>query len=88
MRSCRSSPWSASIPSETVTKILQAIPTCNLRDRMLFTLLYEKGMQVGEALGLLATDVDLSTDDKKIRVFAGCYSRVFGTQLDIDITSC
>ncbi len=54
---------------ETVTKILQAIPTSNLRDRALFTLLYETGIRVGEALSLLATDVDLSTDDEKIRVF-------------------
>jgi integrase/recombinase XerD len=57
------------LPPEMVTKILQAIPTANLRDRTLFTLLYETGIRVGEALGLLATDVDLSTDDEKIRVF-------------------
>jgi integrase/recombinase XerD len=54
---------------ETVTKILQAIPASNLRDRTLFTLLYETGIRVGEALSLLATEVDLSTDDEKIRVF-------------------
>jgi len=54
---------------EAVTKILQAIPASNLRDRVLFTLLYETGIRVGEALDLLATDVDLSTDDEKIRVF-------------------
>jgi integrase len=52
-----------------VTKILQAIPASNLRDRALFTLLYDTGIRVGEALSLLATDVDLSTDDEKIRVF-------------------
>jgi site-specific recombinase XerD len=54
---------------EMVTKILQAIPTSNLRDRALFTLLYETGIRVGEALGLLATEVDLTQDDEKIRVF-------------------
>ncbi len=54
---------------ETVTKILQAVPASNLRDRTLFTLLYETGIRVGEALSLLATEVDLSTDDEKIRVF-------------------
>ncbi|HEY7417282.1 MAG TPA: tyrosine-type recombinase/integrase, partial [Ktedonobacteraceae bacterium] len=53
---------------ETVTKILQAIPTSNLRDRALFTLLYETGIRVGEALGLLASEVDLAQDDEKIRV--------------------
>ncbi len=57
------------LPPETVTKILGAIPASNLRDRTLFTLLYETGIRVGEALGLLATEVDLSTDDEKIRVF-------------------
>jgi integrase/recombinase XerD len=54
---------------EIVTKILQAIPAPNLRDRALFTLLYETGIRVGEALGLLATEVDLTQDDEKIRVF-------------------
>ena len=54
---------------ETVTKILQAVPASNLRDRTLFTLLYETGIRVGEALSLLATEVDLSTDDEKIRIF-------------------
>jgi integrase/recombinase XerD len=54
---------------EAVTKILQTIPASNLRDRTLFTLLYETGIRVGEALSLLATEVDLSTDDEKIRVF-------------------
>ena len=57
------------LPPETVTKILQGIPASNLRDRALFTLLYETGIRVGEALSLLATDADLSTDDEKIRVF-------------------
>jgi integrase/recombinase XerD len=54
---------------EIVAKILQAIPPTNLRDRTLFTLLYDTGIRVGEALSLLATDVDLRTDDEKIRVF-------------------
>ena len=57
------------LPPEMVTKILQAIPASKLRDRVLFTLLYETGIRVGEALGLLATEVDLTQDDEKIRVF-------------------
>jgi integrase/recombinase XerD len=36
---------------ETVTKILQAIPASNLRDRTLFTLLYETGIRVGDYIG-------------------------------------
>src|SRR5579871_4019603 len=54
---------------DLVTKILQAIPAANLRDRTLFTLLYETGIRVGEALSLLATDVDLTQDDEKIRLW-------------------
>ena len=57
------------LPPETVTKLLHTIPASNLRDRTLFTLLYETGIRVGEALGLLATEVDLTQDDEKIRVF-------------------
>jgi site-specific recombinase XerD len=37
---------------EEVVKILKAIPASNLRDRALFTLLYETGIRVGEALAL------------------------------------
>src|SRR6266704_4940641 len=37
-----------------VTKILQAIPTTNLRDRTLFTLLYETGIRVGDYIGWFA----------------------------------
>ena len=55
-------------PSRNGDEILQAIPTSNLRDRALFTLLYETGIRVGEALGLLASEVDLTQDDEKIRV--------------------
>jgi integrase/recombinase XerD len=57
------------LPAETVARILQAIPASNLCDRTLFTLLYETGIRVGEALSLLATEVDLNVDDEKIRVF-------------------
>ncbi len=39
------------LPPETVTKILQAIPASNLRDRALFTLLYETGIRVGDYIG-------------------------------------
>jgi site-specific recombinase XerD len=56
-------------PPDAITKIIQAIPASNVRDRTLFTPLYETGIRVGEALGVLATGVDLSTDDEKIRVF-------------------
>ncbi len=40
-------------------KILKAIPTSNVRDRTLFTLLYETGIRVGEALSLQCSDITL-----------------------------
>jgi integrase/recombinase XerD len=51
-----------------VTAILDAIPPIATRDRALFTLLYETGMRVGEALGLHIADLDLMPDDEKLRV--------------------
>jgi site-specific recombinase XerD len=54
---------------EDVVKILKAIPTSHLRDRTLFTLLYETGVRVGEALALHSSDVMLTQDDERIRVF-------------------
>jgi integrase/recombinase XerD len=39
------------LPPETVTKILQAIPASNLRDRTLFTLIYDTGIRVGDYVG-------------------------------------
>jgi integrase/recombinase XerD len=54
---------------EEVSKILKAIPASNVRDRALFTLLYETGIRVGEALGLQHSDVVLVQDDEKLRVF-------------------
>jgi integrase/recombinase XerD len=55
---------------EEVAKIMKAIPAANLRDRALFMLLYETGVRVGEALALQWSDVTLSPDDEKIRIFA------------------
>jgi site-specific recombinase XerD len=49
-----------SLPPETVAAILGVIPPTHLRDRTLFTLLYETGISVSEALGLLVSEVDLT----------------------------
>jgi len=54
---------------DIVEQILKAIPASNLRDRTFFTLLYETGIRVGEGLSVQYSDVDLSQDDEKIRVF-------------------
>lgn len=56
------------LEAEAVKAVLQRIPPSATRDRALFTLLYETGMRVGEALGLQRADVDLTTDDEKVRV--------------------
>jgi integrase/recombinase XerD len=36
---------------DDVSRILKAIPVSNLRDRVIFTLLYETGMRVGDYIG-------------------------------------
>lgn len=53
-----------------VMKIFKAIPTSNVRDRTLFMLLYETGVRVGEMLALQVSDVTLTQDDEKLRIFA------------------
>ncbi len=57
------------LADEEVLKIFGAIPKSALRDRTLFMLLYETGIRVGEALALQVSDVTLSQDDEKIRIF-------------------
>lgn len=46
-----------------VKAILAAIPTTDRRNRLLFTLLYETGMRVGEALGIMLSDLALNVVD-------------------------
>ncbi len=53
---------------EVVEQVLGAIPSAKKRDRLLFRLIYETGLRVGEALGLHVEDLDLSQDDERIHV--------------------
>ncbi len=53
---------------EVVQHILDAIPPEQTRDRALFTLLYETGMRVSEALGIQVGDLDLTPDNEQVRV--------------------
>jgi len=51
-----------------IERILAAIPTTQYRDRLLFRLIFETGLRVGEALGLYVDDLDLTCDDEHIGV--------------------
>lgn len=57
-----------SIDREQVEKILAVIPKSGHRDRLLFRLLFETGLRVGEALGIYIEDLSLTTDDEHINV--------------------
>jgi integrase len=51
-----------------VAAILAAIPAQRRRDRLLFRLIAELGLRVGEALSLQVEDVDLTRDDEHLSV--------------------
>ncbi len=56
------------LPRAQVEKILNVIPTNQLRDSLFFRLLFETGLRVGEALGLYVEDLDLTLDDEHMTV--------------------
>ena len=57
------------LTQEQVEALLAVIPTIEKRNRLLFSLLYETGIRVGEALGILVPHVHLSeVDSGYIRV--------------------
>lgn len=51
-----------------VEAVLGRIPPSATRDRALFTLVYETGVRIAEALGLYVHDLHLVRDNEKIRV--------------------
>jgi integrase/recombinase XerD len=51
-----------------VEAILAVIPATQRRDQLLFRLIFETGLRVGEALALHVEDVDLTVDDEHLHV--------------------
>ena len=64
----RTAPLPKGVGRETVEAILAGIPVDRKRDRLLFRLLFETGLRIGEALGLHIEDFDLTPDDEHIKV--------------------
>lgn len=71
-----SAPKPNSLERTEVEKILAGIPKSGHRDRLLFQLLFETGLRVGEALAIYIEDLNLTTDDEHINVVGkGGYRR-------------
>lgn len=64
----RTPPLPRGVGREKVEDILAGIPNDHKRDRLLFRLLFETGLRIGEALGLHIEDLDLTPDDEHIHV--------------------
>lgn len=61
-------PEARGVGRPAVEAILAAIPVAKRRDRLLFRLLFETGVRVGEALAVHVEDLDLRPDDEHLRV--------------------
>ena len=64
----RNPPRARALPREQVERILGRIPPDRRRDRLLFRLIFETGLRVGEALGAHVEDLDLAPDDERLVV--------------------
>lgn len=53
---------------EQIESIFKQIPKDNLRDRLLFRLLFETGIRIGEALSLYIEDLDFTHDDEQMTI--------------------
>jgi site-specific recombinase XerD len=56
------------VPRAHIEAILDAIPRERLRDRVLFRLLFETGLRIGEALQVYVEDLDLTRDDERLHL--------------------
>ncbi|MHB8751602.1 MAG: tyrosine-type recombinase/integrase [Aggregatilineales bacterium] len=61
-------PQPRALKREQIEQILVVIPPPQLRDRLLFRLLYETGLRVSEALALHVEDLDLTPDNEHLKV--------------------
>lgn len=64
----REEPAIRALTRAEVEQILALIPRRQRRDRLLFRLLFETGIRVGEALKLYVEDLDLTQDDEHVHV--------------------
>lgn len=64
----REPPVPRGVARAVVDKVVAAIPGEEKRDRLLFTLLAETGLRIGEALALHVEDMRLDPDDEHLRV--------------------
>jgi integrase/recombinase XerD len=62
------SPQPRGMERDQIERILKAIPTECLGDRLFFCLLLEAGLQVSEGLSLYVEDIDLSLDNEHLTI--------------------
>ena len=53
---------------QQITVIFNVIPPHQLRDRLLFRLIFETGLRIGEALAIYVEDLNLSPDDEHVTI--------------------
>jgi integrase/recombinase XerD len=61
-------PKPRSMPRLVIEQILATIPRSHRRDRLLYRLIYETGLRIGEALALHVEDLELTPDDEHLGV--------------------
>lgn len=64
----RDAPQPRGVERSQIERILKAIPSACLRDRLFFRLLLETGLRVSEGLSLYVEDLDLSLDNEHLTV--------------------
>ena len=65
----RDEPEIRALEREEAERILAVIPAKQTRDQLLFCLIFETGLRIGEALQLYVEDLDMTLDDEHIYVW-------------------